>query len=440
MEDEKKDVFMGPNRNMNLSLNLKKVIKLIVKMGITLLASIYIGVVLLVMAYLLPVSNMQQHLKESISVFAYEGTYPVLVGWSTSDLDNFTDALMLLTAVYEDDTSAFNQMLTACSELSIDKDPVESLLEYYSEDKLSNSVPYSRYWHGYLIFLKPLISIMNYSEIRILNCYLIMVVVGMLFYTIWRLNKKRYVIPTILLIGLLPIISTAWSLQKSSVYYIFLLGSIMLLMKYEKWHDTDKMLLLFMMLGILTSYFDLLTYPLITFGIPICFYFCLSTDINLIQSMKYLVIHGISWCIGYCGMWFGKWIVASIYTENNVILDALEAMRLRTSMTSGWGDKVNLIEMLFLNVKAFIFNPSFIFVIIFCIIMIYRCVKNHSTNFGSAFVFLFIAVLPIIWYIITPNHSMTHWWLFTYRELGITIFAIMCFLTKLADNNQPSLN
>lgn len=428
---------MGFDKYVGLESDFKKKLKIFTKIIFVLLISICIGAMLLFTAYLIPVEYMEQNLKESIPVFEHEGTYPTLIGWSTSVLDNFTDALMLLTAVYEDDTPILNQMLTACSEMSRDKNPVENLIEYYSQGRMTGSVPYSRYWHGYLIFLKPLFTIMNYGEIRILNCYLLMAVVGTLIYKIYRVKKNIYVLPTLLLIGVLPIVSTAWSLHNLQIYYIFVIGSIILIVNYRKWYDTDKMILFFVILGILTSYFDLMTYPLVTFGVPICYYFCMNPNNNLLKDIKHLTEYGISWIIGYGGMWFGKWAVASMLTKQNVILDALGAMQERTSMTSGWGEKVNIIEMISYNAKAFLHNPVIAFVILFCIVTIVRIIKHHWLNhMKSHLIFLIIASLPIIWYIATPNHSMTHWWLFTYKELGITAFAVMCFLARLVEDNE----
>lgn len=64
---------------------------------------ICLGFVLLVFSYLIPKDAMENHVRESVKVFEEEGTYPQLVaGFVDSQLDNWTDALMLLTAVYQD--------------------------------------------------------------------------------------------------------------------------------------------------------------------------------------------------------------------------------------------------------------------------------------------------------------------------------------------------
>lgn len=41
---------------------------------------------------------------------------------------------------------------------------------------------------------------------------------------------------------------------------------------------------------------------------------------------------------------------------------------------------------------------------------------------------MFIACYPFFWYIVFRNHSYIHYW-FTYREIGISIFAIGCLLS-----------
>ncbi len=414
---------------------MKKIVTFI-KMILILLGCTCLGTLMLFLVYLLPVDSMNGHLKESVSIFEFEGTYPELVSWCTSSLDNWTDAIMLLSAAYTGDDATIDKVLMVYTErLALEKEPTESLIKRYKESANEFIVnQYSRYWHGYLLFLKPLLSIMSYGEIRVLNLYLQLTVIFVLLFVICQKGYNNYVFPIFLLMGMLPILPTAYSMQYSSVFYIFMVGLIILFLKFSKWHNTDKMVMYFMMLGVSTSYFDILTYPLVTFGIPICIYFCISENTNFSESIKYLLLYGFAWGMGYGGMWGSKWIVVSIFTNQNIALDVLGAIKTRTSMTAGWGDEINILEMLFCNFKAFTRNPFIIFVIMFCIHKINQIVK-FSNGKKEYMIFIVISFLPVLWYIAIPNHSMTHWWLFTYKELLITAFAILCFCTKMADGN-----
>lgn len=413
-------------------LHINDKIKTVLEIMVTLISSVFLGLILLIMAYRLPIDNINLHLQESVSVFEREGTYPELVGWCTSNLDNWTDAIMLLSAGYSGNETVLEKALTVFTERSVDKDPVESFKEYYSENKNSFIEPYPRYWHGYLIFLKPLLSIMSYDEIRIINHYFQMFIAVILLLILQKKRYNEYIIPVLLLLGSLPFLSTAYSLQYSSVYYVAMIGTIILLLKYSEWQDSGKIFIFFLILGSVTNYFDLLTYPLFTFGIPICFYFCMKQGNKLIYFLKDLATYGFSWFLGYGGMWMGKWIAATVLTEKNVIRDAITRVGYRTSSVTDGGEQVEVLEVLFCNFKAFVKNPTIILIILFCFIKLFqmmKCNKVNSANRGNL-IFVFIGCLPMIWYIATPNHSMTHWWIFTYKELTITAFSLMCFLTK----------
>ena len=67
----------------------------------------------------------------------------------------------------------------------------------------------------------------------------------------------------------------------------------------------------FLIVGILTSYFDFLTYPVVTLGIPLCCYFLLESD-RLWNNIKRLTGFSVSWAIGYAGMCAAKWVIADL--------------------------------------------------------------------------------------------------------------------------------
>lgn len=76
---------------------LKKIMRYVGMMAI----EIVLGVFLLWLAYLLPTTPMKENVKRSTGIYDYEGVYPQLF-WSykLSQLDNCTDAIMLLNAIY----------------------------------------------------------------------------------------------------------------------------------------------------------------------------------------------------------------------------------------------------------------------------------------------------------------------------------------------------
>jgi len=65
---------------------------------------VFIGFILLALVYLLPVSPMQKHVRESVNGWLYRGNWPILVdGYNSTQLDTFTDSFMLSIAVFQDE-------------------------------------------------------------------------------------------------------------------------------------------------------------------------------------------------------------------------------------------------------------------------------------------------------------------------------------------------
>lgn len=48
---------------------------------------------------------------------------------------------------------------------------------------------------------------------------------------------------------------------------------------------------------------------------------------------KELCSSTIAWGIGYVGMWMGKWVIASLFTDENIIYDAVKQIKFRSGNT-----------------------------------------------------------------------------------------------------------
>lgn len=403
-----------------------------VKMCAVLLASICSGTILMYAVYLLPISPIERHLKESIPVFQREGPYPKPVSWCSSTLDNFTDALMLLTAAYNGEESTLDKAMSLYYETSSGDviAPVPSILDYGSETRSVTIHTYTRYWQGYLIFLKPLLSVMNYQQIRILNQIFQTGIVLLLIFLLKRSGRGRFILPLLLTLGLLPIIVNAQSLTYSDVFCLSMGGSCVLVLKWEKWRNSEKLLFFFLVLGIMTSFFDFLTYPLVSFGIPVCLYFCIERDGTFWRSLKTFVSFGIAWGLGYAGMWAGKWVAASVLTGREALKEGVASVLFRSGASLAEGEYIPLSNTILRNVGEWVRNPCFILFWLFCVTALLLLMrKNRFEALGEHLIFLLIACLPFAWYIVVRNHSYIHYF-FTYKEMVIFAFAIMCFFTK----------
>lgn len=400
------------------------------------LLSAMIGLVLLVGAYSLPVDAIDKNVASSARMLEREGPYPRLFAWCQSTLDNFTDSLMMLEAANASDDSALNRAILAYSGRFNDYDPNSSLVLHYKYglpfDYIST---YARYWHGYHIFLKPLLSIVNYQFLRNINTIVQLVCVLIVCYLLLKRNMRSWIVPYLLSYLMLMPLAIGKSLQFSSCFYIMSFGvtAILLLNKGNKFLPAA-----FLGIGIAVAYFDFLTYPIVTLGIPALIYLSMHNDNCLEDKLLFLLKAGLLWCIGYVGMWSSKWILASFITDQNVVSSGLQAVSSRTSSIEGW----SVFSCIFDIGVHFFFTPFSVLVLLYILRIarssLYGDRLDDSNTCTILLPYVMIGLLPFFWYAFARNHSLIHTF-FTNKALVVSIAAIMFGLVDLAQNNKISI-
>lgn len=397
-------------------------------------ASVLAGVLLMTVVFSLPVSGMEEHMVSSAQTLYEEGPYHKLYEFCTSNLDNWTDATMLLIASHEGEGSALERAMTGARELLNSNQPVNSLAAKYLEGaELDKTVGYARYWHGYLLALKPLLLVTDYSGIRTINLTVQLVLDALVLFLMFRRGRKDLMLPYALTIGFLMPTVLGKSLQCSTCFYAFTLGVVLLLLFGDRW-DGRRVCYLFLGLGIVTAFVDFLTYPVAAFGIPAAVWFSMRPAETGREGIKRFGAVFLSWGFGYGGMWAGKWVAASLLTKENVIREALSSILMRISHSSLTGDDdLNVIDAVWKNMKAFLKTPvtaaAFLLVAVLAAVLVYRLCRGGRCGIGFALPFCILILLPFLWYGATVNHSFIHYF-FTNKSLAVTAFAGLCLLTQ----------
>lgn len=425
---------------------MKTFFKLIPKLAALVTVSAITGFILLILVYLLPTAPMEENIVESVEIFRREGTYPVtdIMGVDTQ-LDNYTDALMLLSASYPGEESAMEKALKVYRYATVpDTDPALTLIAHYGDGAAVSSTAYERYWHGYLLALKPALSILNYRQIRVLNALMIGLCTLWLLSLMYKMGRANYIPPLLLSLLLIDPLAIVRSLQYSTIYYISILSSSLMLLKLE-WlkEEKDRLPLFFAAVGCAASFFDLLTWPLASFGIPFCLLLCMDnrkSEKRLCLLLKCLA----SWFVGYGGMWAGKWIIAAVFGDADTIRTALTIAFFRSSMADEAGHVFSFLDVTARNL-AHLISPAAltagIYVLAVAVILgrkrggIRGWFTAGCWNFAPLAV---LALLPFLWYMAVGNHSYVHHW-FTYRTLAVSAFAILCaFPLPLPFGRKPT--
>ncbi len=417
----------------------KKYIRTIKEYILILIIGVALATFSIIAVNILPVDRMQAHLKESAIVMEQEDDYPKLIPEEPgTTLDNFTDSIMLVTSAFERDTSLIDQSMYAYRVLYEDARPTDVLVKYGNGEKGYTKISYARYWHGYQLFLKPLLLVFNYQEIRVINAVLVMLVFAFVISSMQKRKLQKYILPYLIAIGSMMPFSICLSLQFSTVFYIGNAGACIMMVLNEKWKiDKSK---IFFVLGMCTSFFDFLTYPIFALGVPMIFYLLVRNEKGFWRNTWQVVKNSIIWGVGYAGMWCSKWLISSVLLGKNIVREAIDQIFVRTQSEVSDIEVTarQVIEKNFDMLTSDAFNKLFIILLLIGILIVIIYTVRARRNCFGQFHYFIIAVMPLCWYFVLKNHSYIHHW-FTFRGLAVLIFALGVWIMKNIDDAQKVL-
>lgn len=354
--------------------------------------------------FCLPDGRIEEHMLEAQAIFDQEGNYPIGFWKDEASIqDNFTDRIMLETCQnYEGMKVSFNAL--------------------YSRG-------YARYWHGYTVFLRPLFILFGYLKIRKI---LTAVHLGMFLISLILIQRRLgmrvsipYAITWIAFYGF-----SANSIQYFTSYFVMFLGVILVTLFYRGNTKRNRLLYLFLILGSLVGFIDLLTFPLITFTMPVIMVLLIDIFERKQEGKKTLLdilVSGPAWLIGYGGTWAMKWGFAKWIIGSNVLRDALEQAKFRMN-----GDDNFVLDrklVLTANIEIPMLLKCFLMSAIPWAVLLFAIAVQRKWEMVLRSVFLLIpAILPYIWYELLCNHSQQHIF-FTYRAQMGTLFVFLIFVT-----------
>lgn len=397
------------------------------------IAGVIIGVVMLACVYKIPQGRIYTNTETSIEILHEEKVYPKLLkGLQATQLDNWTDALMLNMTYYKSDSFADDMLLSKYINKSDADNPVESFYSYMSgEEGEYNQVSYGRYWHGYQVVLAPLLMFFNITSIRYLNMACQICAVFAVVLVLAEKKRKDMIIPYIIMwMSLAPVV-LFFSMQFSTTFYVMSCLSLVVAVRSDK-YSLAKMCVAFEIAGIVEAYVDFLTYPLVALGIPIIMWLAMNMDTEsaLKEKMHQLMSLAGAWVCGYIGMWSGKWLVATLFTKDNIVMNAVEAFKVRSSTHQG-ETTFSYIDAVIRNIGVYRSRAfAVLFVVAVLIWLLGTALTRKPIYTGrqqTITMVLLCAMMPFGWYMVTINHSYVHFW-FTFRELVVSIYGMFTAL------------
>lgn len=424
---------------------MKKYCLYAIKSIIVLGVSAVLGLLLLIAVYMLPTDRIWSHVQESRApIFSESMYFQIMPNVGGAMFDNYTEAMYLNMALVDDNNDALYVALESnMYAVPGDYTPQERLKHVldYNENVELVSGP-KRFWNGYMVFIKPLLMIFSYSEIRNFNLMLQSMLLFVLMTLMYRKGLGKYTLPLLLTYLFLNPICIAMNMTFAGYFYCTVIPCIIMLLLNDKLVQKDLYIFFFLIIGICVVYFNMNYFQIISFGIPLVLYFILNSwPQNFKEFFEKAIIFFAAWFLGYCGMMVMKWIFYAIFISPEIFTEMIKHMSNRLSTTYD-ETQITRIDAIVRNIEEVIKNIGWlIFEVIFIINCIVRTIKNRifvKINIKQLIVVTIIAIVPIIRYIIFANHVYIHYWV-TYRCLAMSIFAINVMLIDISEKQKREM-
>lgn len=345
-------------------------------------------------------------------------------------LDNYTDALMLNIAVCADDThpvdAAFGNYYYEGEEWNKKAQDLEKVVNGETADL--QRLSYGRYWQGYQIFLRPALCLMSHYGIRKINNLLLWPLAVLCLIMIWK--KVGWVESVLFLVALLRVVFPVvpFSMQYSTCFYLMFVYILAITWFPQLWTKQESRVVTFFIFGAVTVFFDFLTTPQLTLGIPLIIMMLMLPQSE--RNYHAVIEPTLSWGLGYGLLWASKWMVGYLLTGYNIVADAIEMAKFRMSNNLGdqdltwsyiWNEKISMPEPIVWIAVTAMFIGMYLWL--------------HKTPVGKGILkdnawLLLIALIVPAWFMIMRNHTIIHLF-FTRRALMLPLYAVMIWVYRL---------
>lgn len=402
------------------------------------LGSVVVGTLLLVLVFCLPVDRMKEHVAGDVDEMIRDmDQIPEggIENYIWAKRETYTDTIMVQNAIeYIDGKNPYEHAIWMFHNDVEEEywEPEASLMALCGGKDTSEMFlhTYARYWHGYLVYLKPLLLFLSWEQIVWLGILVQVALMAAVFFV--AIRKGRPEIAAVLLCGILfmKILLVLISLTMSVCWIITLISLLFMLLYGERLEKKKCYPEFFLAIGIATAYFDFLTYPVVTLGFPLCVFFLLQDRERMKEKFLRLIGYSICWGLGYVGMWAAKWVIADLTLRTGTIKDAVWSIIGRTEAIGGRPRMNGGFYVIGLNMEEYDFGFFPIVAAVLAIgvlaVILWACGRAGIKYVAARlFPYVIIFCIPFVWIILVQHHSALHA-RFTFRILSVAVLAISC--------------
>jgi len=313
---------------------------------------------------------------------------------------------------------------------------------YHAINGAKANADYSRYWHGSVIFIRPLMLFTDADGVKLV-CFTIVLLLFSATAVV-LIGKKHYFAVAALVLSLAGV--HIWNIRLALEYIpafmvCFTLCPIYIVL--EKKGDIF-LTLLSVAGGVMIAFFDFLTVETITVLVPLILVFIIRTDDDRLGNFKNNFILtakcGICWGLSYIMTYAVKWTAASLVSGENKFSTAFSAAGVRLygstlendmpiheqipaavaaniSTLFGGTERIEPDKIIIRLIITAIVSVVFLFIF-----------RTSEINTSLTFTMLILIAVPYVRYMVLSNHSYLHEF-FTYRA-QISVILGLCAILR----------
>lgn len=366
-----------------------------------------------------------------------------------SKVDQTADSYLLSIAYYLDPAHPLESVLWA--RYYEGREDTEALLKNMNEsysrsvkEQTPTNKQYLRYWHGSLIFVRPLLMVFNLNQIKVLSGVVIVVLLILLL----RLLVKAGYRTEAICVAISMISVSVWFVPVSLEYvwmFILMLIVAIVAVRMVMNEKQRQLLLLLFLTGMAAAYLDFFTTETITLLIPLLLAIRIlyrDKKQNDGEIWKLAIKCILLWGIGYVGCWVAKWGVAAIVFQTNTIPFVQNRVLVHLGAYDEHGPMLGMVGAVLRNLSplfpfgygAIAAPLSLLLIFIFVFVPVYRgtVVLKKTIQWKRVALFGLLGMSVYFRFIVLWQHSWRHYF-FTYRAQAATVVALCFIILELVE-------
>ena len=406
--------------------------RLVGRILVTYLVLLFLFTGAVAMTHAIPRSEIEGNLQRSVQEVVTDGQ---MFTWQVGILqfhiiDVFTECLMLDIAYCADNEHPMQSAMEN-KFMMVDSSPeagIQTLL-CDPDDPHLRPVIYSRYWHGSQCLLRPLLRMTTMRGIRMLNIFLLsMLLIATTALMIRRLGKRDALIISLsLLLVMVPTVPLC--LNYVPTFVIALIASLFILLWEKPTVNRSNAVVTFFIIGAVTAFMDLLTTPMVALAVPLAIYMLLHRPDDACRT---LMVMALAWLAGYALLWASKWALAALVTDFDVFGDAMGSVRWRTV---GRGEQDYMLWCLKRTLEMLAAVTLITAVATWALNSLNWLRRTNGSQTGNLRQalkhngwMLLLAASSFVWTLVLLEHTWRHPH-FTWRTFVVTLIGLLLFLS-----------